>query len=72
VGHDRDDVWARVEKLRGRLDAATYAAKKHAGTIAQQRDRWAGLVERGVGTVFVSTPDLDGPDDVLALAGLTA
>ena len=52
--------------------AAAYAAKKHAGTVAQQRDRWAGLAERGVGTVFVSTPDLNGPDDVLALAGLTA
>ena len=72
VGRDRDDVWARVERLRGRTDAASYAARKHAGTVAQQRDRWAGLVERGVGTVFVSTPDLDGPDDVLALAGLTA
>ena len=72
VGRDRDDVWARVERLRGRTDAASYAARKHAGTVAQQRDRWAGLVERGVGTVFVSTPDLDGPDDVLALAGLAA
>jgi hypothetical protein len=29
----------------------------------------AGL---GVSTVFLSTPDLAGPDDVLALAGLTA
>ena len=72
VGRDRDDVWARVERLRGRTPAAAYAAKKHAGTVAQHRDRWAGLAERGVGTVFVSTPDLDGPDDVLALAGLTA
>jgi alkanesulfonate monooxygenase SsuD/methylene tetrahydromethanopterin reductase-like flavin-dependent oxidoreductase (luciferase family)/predicted kinase len=72
IGGDRDDVWARVEKLRGRTPAAAYAKKKHAGTVAQQRDRWAGLVERGVGTVFVSTPDLNGPDDVLDLAGLTA
>jgi alkanesulfonate monooxygenase SsuD/methylene tetrahydromethanopterin reductase-like flavin-dependent oxidoreductase (luciferase family)/predicted kinase len=72
VGRDRDDVWARVERLRGRTPAAAYAKRKHAGTVAQQRDRWAGLVERGVGTVFVSTPDLDGPDDVLALGGLTA
>jgi alkanesulfonate monooxygenase SsuD/methylene tetrahydromethanopterin reductase-like flavin-dependent oxidoreductase (luciferase family) len=72
VGRDRDDVWARVERHRGRMPAAAYAAKKHAGTLAQQRDRYAGLAERGVGTVFVSTPDLNGPDDVLALAGLTA
>jgi alkanesulfonate monooxygenase SsuD/methylene tetrahydromethanopterin reductase-like flavin-dependent oxidoreductase (luciferase family)/predicted kinase len=72
VGRDRDDAWARVERLRGRTPAAVYAAKKHAGTVPQHRDRWAGLVERGVRTVFVSTPDLDGPDDVLGLAGLTA
>ena len=66
-GRDRDDVWARVERLRGRTDAAAYAEPQHAGTVAQQRDRWAGLAERGVRTVFVSTPDLDGPEDVLAL-----
>jgi alkanesulfonate monooxygenase SsuD/methylene tetrahydromethanopterin reductase-like flavin-dependent oxidoreductase (luciferase family) len=71
VGRDRDDVWRRVERLRGRTPAAAYAAKKHAGTVAQQRDRYAGLADRGVGTVFVSTPDLNGPDDVIALAGLT-
>jgi len=71
VGRDRDDVWARVERHRGRMPAAAYAKKLHAGTVAQQRDRYAGLAERGVGTVFVSTPDLNGPDDVLALAGLT-
>jgi alkanesulfonate monooxygenase SsuD/methylene tetrahydromethanopterin reductase-like flavin-dependent oxidoreductase (luciferase family)/predicted kinase len=70
VGRDREEVWARVEQHRGRTPAAAYAARKHAGTVAQQRDRWAGLVERGVGTVFVSTPDLDGPEDVLALSGL--
>ncbi len=72
VGRDRDDVWARVERHRGRTPAATYAAIKHAGTVAQQRDRYAQLAERGVATVFVSTPGLDGPDDVLALGGLTA
>jgi alkanesulfonate monooxygenase SsuD/methylene tetrahydromethanopterin reductase-like flavin-dependent oxidoreductase (luciferase family)/predicted kinase len=72
IGRDRDDVWARVERLRGRTPAAAYARKKHAGTVAQQRDRYAGLADRGVGTVFVSTPDLNGPDDVLALGGLTA
>jgi alkanesulfonate monooxygenase SsuD/methylene tetrahydromethanopterin reductase-like flavin-dependent oxidoreductase (luciferase family)/predicted kinase len=71
VGADREDVWARVERHRGRTPAAAFAKRKHAGTVAQQRDRWAGLVERGVGTVFVTTPDLDGPDDVLALGGLT-
>jgi len=72
VGRDRDEVWARVERHRGRTPAATYAEKKHAGTVAQQRDRYGALADRGVGTVFVSTPDLDGPDDVLALAGLNA
>jgi hypothetical protein len=61
-----------VERHRGRADAATYAARRHAGTVAQQRDRYGELAGRGVSTVFVSTPDLDSPDDVLALAGLTA
>ena len=72
VGADRDDVWARVERHRGRTPAATYAKKLHAGTVAQQRERYGALADRGVGTVFVSTPDLDGPDDVLALSGMNA
>lgn len=72
VGRDRDDVWARVERLRGRTAAAAYAARTHAGTVAEHRDRHAGLAGMGVSTVFVSTPDLEGPEDVLELAGLTA
>jgi alkanesulfonate monooxygenase SsuD/methylene tetrahydromethanopterin reductase-like flavin-dependent oxidoreductase (luciferase family) len=43
VGADRDDVWARVERLRGRTPAATYAARTHAATVAGHRDRWARL-----------------------------
>ncbi len=70
VGRDRDDVWARVERLRGRTTASTFAARSHAGTVAQQRDRHAALAALGVSTVFLTTPDLAGPDDVLALAGL--
>lgn len=72
VGRDRNDVWARVERLRGRTAAAAYAARTHAGTVAEHRDRHAGLAELGVSTVFLSTPDLDGPDAVLDLAGLNA
>jgi superfamily II helicase len=72
VGRDRDDVWARVERLRGRTAAAPYAARTHAGTVAAQRDRHAALAALGVSTVFLSTPDLDGPDAVLELAGLNA
>ena len=72
VGRDRDDVWARVERLRGRTAAAAYAARTHAGTVAEHRDRHAALAGLGVSTVFLSTPDLDGPDAVLELAGLNA
>ncbi len=72
VGRDRDDVWRRIEKHRGRTSAAAYAAKTHAGTVADHRDRHAGLAATGVSTVFVATPDIDGPDDVLELAGLNA
>ena len=71
VGRDRDDAWARVERLRGRTAAATYAARTHAGTVADQRDRWGALADAGVDTVFVGVPDLATPDDVGALAGLT-
>jgi alkanesulfonate monooxygenase SsuD/methylene tetrahydromethanopterin reductase-like flavin-dependent oxidoreductase (luciferase family) len=70
VGRDRDDVWARVERHRGRTPAATYAARTHAATVAGHRDRWARLAGLGVRTVFLATPDLDGPEDVLDLAGL--
>ena len=72
VGRDRDDVWARVERLRGRTAAAAFAARTHAGTVSEHRDRHAALAELGVSTVFLSTPDLDGPEAVLALAGLNA
>ncbi len=72
VGRDRDDVWARVERLRGRTAAAAFAARAHAGTVSEHRDRHAALAELGVSTVFLSTPDLDGPEAVLALAGLNA
>ena len=50
--------------------AAAFAARTHAGTVAEHRDRHAALAELGVSTVFLGTPDLDGPDDVLELAGL--
>ncbi len=70
VGTDRDDAWARVERLRGRTSAATFAARHHAGTAAQHRDRFRLLAERGVSTVFVALPDLDGPDDVERAAGV--
>ncbi|MBM6401392.1 LLM class flavin-dependent oxidoreductase [Phycicoccus sonneratiae] len=70
VGRDRDDVWARVERLRGRTAASTFAARSHAGTVGQHRDRHAELAALGVSTVFLTTPDLGAPDDVLALADL--
>ena len=72
VGRDRDDAWARVERLRGRTAAAAFAARTHAGTVAEHRDRHAALAGLGVSTVYLSTRDLDGPDAVLELAGLTA
>jgi len=71
VGADRDDVWRRVERLRGRTTAASYAAKHHAGTVAQHRERYAFLGEHGVSTVFVAPVGLEGPEDVLGLSGLT-
>ncbi|MCW2739350.1 LLM class flavin-dependent oxidoreductase [Nocardioides sp.] len=72
VGCDRDDVWARVERQRGRTPAATYAARTRAATVAGHRDRWARLAGLGVSTIFIATPDLGAPEDVLALRGLNA
>jgi len=68
VGRDRDDVWARVERLRGRTSAASFAHRHNAGTAQQHRDRHRVLAEHGVSTVFVALPDLEGPEDLLALA----
>jgi alkanesulfonate monooxygenase SsuD/methylene tetrahydromethanopterin reductase-like flavin-dependent oxidoreductase (luciferase family) len=70
VGTDRDDTWARVERLRGRTSAAAYAQRTHAGTVADQRDRWGGLADLGVDTVFVGVADLESAEDVERLAGL--
>lgn len=70
VGTDRDDVARRVERLRGRTSAAAFAARQHAGTAVQQRDRYLRLADEGVSTVFVGVADLDGPDDLERLAPL--
>ncbi|MEO5710268.1 MAG: LLM class flavin-dependent oxidoreductase [Nocardioidaceae bacterium] len=70
VGRDRDDVWDRVERLRGRTAAATYARRHHAGTAAQHRERYSALADQGVSTVFVALPDLARPEDLLGLAAM--
>ncbi|CAN5626068.1 hypothetical protein BH11ACT8_BH11ACT8_22460 [soil metagenome] len=70
IGHDRDDAWARVERLRGRSAASSYAARTHAGPPAAQRDRYGALAERGVDTVFVALADLDHAEDLARLAPL--
>jgi alkanesulfonate monooxygenase SsuD/methylene tetrahydromethanopterin reductase-like flavin-dependent oxidoreductase (luciferase family)/predicted kinase len=72
VGRDREDAWSRVERLRGRTAAATFARRTHAGTVGQHRDRYAALRALGVSTVFVGVRGLEAPDEVLALAGLNA
>lgn len=70
VGRDRDDAWAKVERLRGRTPAAAYARRTHAGTVVQHRARYAELRGLGVSTVFVGVRGLDGPDEVRELATL--
>jgi alkanesulfonate monooxygenase SsuD/methylene tetrahydromethanopterin reductase-like flavin-dependent oxidoreductase (luciferase family)/predicted kinase len=72
IGEDREHAAALVEKLRGRTPAAAFARRHHAGTAADHIGRYRLLAERGVGTVFVSLPDLAGPQDVLRLAPVTA
>ena len=72
IGRDRDDVAARVERLRGRTAAAAFAARHFAGTVDQHVERYRRLRELGVGTVFLSLPDLTGPDDLARCAALVA
>jgi alkanesulfonate monooxygenase SsuD/methylene tetrahydromethanopterin reductase-like flavin-dependent oxidoreductase (luciferase family) len=72
VGADRDDVWSKVERLRGRTAAATFAQRTHAGTVDQHRERYARLRELGVSTAFVGVRGLEDPDQVRTLAGLNA
>ena len=70
VGRDRDDAWAKVERLRGRTAAATFAQRTHAGTVEQHRERYARLRDLGVSTVFIGVRGLAGPDEARDLAGL--
>jgi alkanesulfonate monooxygenase SsuD/methylene tetrahydromethanopterin reductase-like flavin-dependent oxidoreductase (luciferase family) len=72
IGRDREHAASIVEKLRGRTTAAVFARRHHAGTADDHVGRYRLLAERGVRTVFVSLPDLAGPEDVLRLAPLAA
>ncbi len=72
IGMDRDDVSRRVERLRGRVPAPAFAARHHAATPERHAERYAGLVAMGVGTVFVSLPDLTGADDMPRLAAVVS
>jgi alkanesulfonate monooxygenase SsuD/methylene tetrahydromethanopterin reductase-like flavin-dependent oxidoreductase (luciferase family) len=68
IGRDRDHAAALVEALRGRVSAAAFARQHHAGLAADHIGRYRLLAERGVSTVFVSLPELAGPDDLARLA----
>jgi len=68
VGRDREHAAAIVEALRGRTSAAAFARRHRAGVAADHIGRYRLLAERGVSTVFVSLPDLTGPDDLSRLA----
>jgi hypothetical protein len=69
VGRDREDVARRVERLRGRTKAASFAGSHHAGTAEQHRERYDRLAAAG-GPVFLALPDLVGPDDLARCAPL--
>jgi alkanesulfonate monooxygenase SsuD/methylene tetrahydromethanopterin reductase-like flavin-dependent oxidoreductase (luciferase family)/predicted kinase len=68
IGRDRDHLASLVETLRGRVSAAVFAQRHHAGVAADHIGRYRLLAERGVDTVFLSLPDLAGPDDLSRLA----
>jgi len=72
IGRDREQAGLIVENLRGRTTAAAFARRHHAGTAEDHIGRYRLLAERGVHTVFVSLPDLTGPEDVLRLSPVAA
>ncbi|WP_406829465.1 LLM class flavin-dependent oxidoreductase [Pedococcus sp. KACC 23699] len=72
LGHDRDDTWQRVERLRGRSAAATFARRHHAGEAAVHARRYRELAQEGVATVFLALPDLDGAADLERVAAILA
>jgi alkanesulfonate monooxygenase SsuD/methylene tetrahydromethanopterin reductase-like flavin-dependent oxidoreductase (luciferase family)/predicted kinase len=72
IGRDRAHVAQLVERLRGRTSAPAFARRHHAGTPDDHIGRYRLLAQRGVATVFVSLPDLSGPEDVLRLAPILA
>jgi alkanesulfonate monooxygenase SsuD/methylene tetrahydromethanopterin reductase-like flavin-dependent oxidoreductase (luciferase family)/predicted kinase len=72
IGRDRDHVASLVETLRGRVSAAAFARGHHAGLAADHIGRYRLLAERGISTVYVSLPDLAGPDDLSRLAPIVS
>jgi hypothetical protein len=72
IGTDREDVSVRVERLRGRLPAATYAARHHAAPALDHGQRYLELAELGVSTIFLALPDLAGADDLARCTPLLA
>jgi alkanesulfonate monooxygenase SsuD/methylene tetrahydromethanopterin reductase-like flavin-dependent oxidoreductase (luciferase family)/predicted kinase len=72
IGTDREDVAVRVERLRGRLPAAVYAARHHAAPAVDHVQRYLELAELGVHTIFVALPDLAGADDLARCGPLLA
>jgi alkanesulfonate monooxygenase SsuD/methylene tetrahydromethanopterin reductase-like flavin-dependent oxidoreductase (luciferase family) len=70
IGHNREDTWRRVERLRGRSPAASFAKRHHAGEAAHHQDRYRVLAQRGVRTVFLALGDLESADDLARVAPL--
>jgi alkanesulfonate monooxygenase SsuD/methylene tetrahydromethanopterin reductase-like flavin-dependent oxidoreductase (luciferase family)/predicted kinase len=72
IGSDREDAAVRVERLRGRLPAAVYAARHHAAPAIDHARRYLELAELGVRTIFLALPDLGGADDLARCAPVLA
>jgi alkanesulfonate monooxygenase SsuD/methylene tetrahydromethanopterin reductase-like flavin-dependent oxidoreductase (luciferase family) len=71
VGESRQDTARRLERLRGRTPAATYAARHHAGEPAAHAERYTRLREMGVSAMFLALPDLAGSDELDRCAAMT-
>jgi len=75
-----DGGWKLPDAVEDAVQAGLGAARRVTGAQvgrvlpggAEHRERYARLVDRGVGTVFLALPDLSGPRDVERLAPLVS
>jgi alkanesulfonate monooxygenase SsuD/methylene tetrahydromethanopterin reductase-like flavin-dependent oxidoreductase (luciferase family)/predicted kinase len=71
IGRDRDEVAAKVDRLRPkRMGAERYARDVNAGTVADHYERSSRLIEAGARTLIVRLADVADPAAIETLGSL--